>query len=264
MCGHNPNVLTIVSSKAAFFLLLSQLQGHRDLKVHNRETVCSRGCSSRCWWIAYGSRPISPGPINSGKDRSLPAFGCWQHASVTWPLTGHCSSPWGEQIHNAGMRSHWRAHVVLISIPALSGWDCSPTHSFAVCQHPCTKPIGWLPQLACVGGVYSRSDVVSPQATYWQRHLLTCWIVSPPGHLFGFPLWFSGQLFLLCPVRMIWVCYLPHLYICLLAWEGAHWALALKATVCPALNTKCIQNVQNVPIDFVASYCSEHCLHKRF
>lgn len=93
MCGHNPNVLTAVSSKAAFLLFLSQLQGHRDLKVHSRETVCSGGCSSRCWWIAYGSRPISPGPINSGKDRGLPAFGCWQHASVTWPLTGHCSLP---------------------------------------------------------------------------------------------------------------------------------------------------------------------------
>lgn len=167
MCRHNPNVLTVASSKASFLLFLSQLQGHRDLKVHSRETVCSRGWSSRCWWIAYRSRPISPGPINS--DRGLPAFGCSQHASITWPLTGHCSSPWGVQIHNAGMHSHWRAHVVLISIPGLSGWDCSPTHSFPVCQRPCMKPIGWFClsfSAGCVGGVYSRSDVVSPQVTH--------------------------------------------------------------------------------------------------
>lgn len=242
MCGHNPNVLTAVSSKAAFLLFLSQLQGHRDLKVHSRETVCSGGCSSRCWWIAYGSRPISPGPINSGKDRGLPAFGCWQHASITWPLTGHCSPPWGEQIHNAGMCSHWRAHVVLISIPTLSGWDCSPTHSFPVCQHPCMQPIGWLCSSSSAGLCWWSLQQV--KCCVSSSHILTEALAYLPDCLSSwaslqFPLWFSGQLFLLCPVRMTWVCYLPHFHICLLAWQGAHCTLALRATVCPALNTKC-------------------------
>lgn len=93
MYGHSPNVLTVVSSRAAFFfffLFLSQLHVLRDIKVRGRETHWEHlgDAPLKCWWTAHRSRPVSRGPIASRK----PAFCCWQHAYITWPLTGHCSS----------------------------------------------------------------------------------------------------------------------------------------------------------------------------
>lgn len=136
MYRHIPNVLTVVSSKTAFLFFLSQLHMHRDKKVHSRD-------------IALGDAPLGADELHTGADPSAlaPSLQERRRLSSAWLLAAHLyhmafdrSLLPGEQIHNAGMCSRWRAHVVLISIPTLSGWDRSPTHSFPVCQHPCMKP----------------------------------------------------------------------------------------------------------------------------
>lgn len=73
-------------------------------------------------------------------------------------------------LHSARMCHRCRAHVVLISFPKLSGWECSPTYNYLDVSVALNVTASQLCSSSCVGGVYSRSDTESP---FQDAHLVT-------------------------------------------------------------------------------------------